>query len=49
MIFSPKLIRGSNSEIEITLIDKIAAFAYGNSVGWEKSNPSKITIFRLWF
>lgn len=49
MIFSPKLIRGSNSEIEITLIDKIPAFAYGNSVGWEKSNPSKITIFRLWF
>lgn len=49
MIFSPKLIRGSNSEIEITIVDNKPAFAYGNSVGWERSNPSKITIFRFWF
>lgn len=49
MTFSPELIRGSNSEIEITLINNKPAFAYGNSVGWERSNPSKITIFRFWF
>lgn len=49
MTFSTKLIRGSNSEIEITIINNKPAFAYGNSIGWEKSNPSKITIFRFWF
>lgn len=49
MTFSPKLIRGSSSEIEITIINNQPAFAYGNSLGWEKSNPSKITIFRFWF
>ncbi len=49
MVFSPKLIRGSNSEIEITIINNKPAFAYGKSIGWERSNPSKITIFRFWF
>ncbi|MFC4738977.1 hypothetical protein ACFO3U_03130 [Flavobacterium ponti] len=49
MTFFPNLVRGSNSEIEVTLINGKPAFAYGHSLGWEKSNPNKITIFRLWF
>lgn len=47
--FSLPLIRGSDSEIEITMINNKPAFAYGNSKGWQISEPNKLVIFRLWF
>ncbi|WP_298156144.1 hypothetical protein [Flavobacterium sp.] len=47
--FSPPLMRGTDSEIEITFVDNKPAFAYGHSKGWNKSKPDEIVIFRLWF
>lgn len=47
--FVPSLTRGTNSEIEITFIRGKPAFAYGHSRGWNRSKPSELVIFRLWF
>lgn len=49
MKFSPVLDRGTDSEIEITMINGKPAFAYGHSKGWHRSEPNKIVVFRFWF
>lgn len=47
--FVPPLIRGTNSEIEITFISGKPAFAYGHSKGWNRNKPNELVIFRFWF
>ncbi|TGD57511.1 hypothetical protein [Flavobacterium humi] len=47
--FSPPFKRGTESEIEVFVIDHKPAFALGYVVGWHVSNPQIMDFYKLIF